>query len=55
MEALSLVGVLLMSVTIAGGAAGGAMALVLHLMSVGVGDRSADSADKAVSVIPVTN
>jgi len=54
MEALSLVGVLLMSVTIAGGAAGGAMALVLHLMTVGVGDRS-DSADKAVSAIPVTN
>jgi uncharacterized protein YneF (UPF0154 family) len=39
MEIVSLVGVLLVSVSIAGGAAGGAMALVLHLMTASVANR----------------
>ena len=55
MEALSLVGILLMSVTIAGGVAGGVMALVLHLMTAAVGARPDASADTAGSAIAVTN
>jgi hypothetical protein len=55
MEALSLVGILLMSVTIAGGVAGGAMALVLHLMTMAVGEREGASSDTGGGAIPVTN
>ena len=55
MEALSLVGILLVSVTIAGGVAGGAMALVLHLMTAAVGDRPNASADTAGGAVAVTN
>jgi hypothetical protein len=55
MEALSLVGVVLMSVTIAGGVAHGAMALVLHLMTAAVADRRNTSADTAGSAIAAAN
>ena len=53
MEVVSLVGLLLVSVSIAGAAAGGAMALVLHLMTMSAGDRK-NTSPNAVAVT-VTN
>jgi hypothetical protein len=55
MEALALVGVVLMSVTIAGGVAHGAMALVLRLMTAAVADRQETSADAAGGAIAAAN
>ena len=53
MEVVSLVGVLLVSVSIAGVAAGGAMSLVLHLMTVSAAERR-NTAPNAVAMT-VTN